>query len=215
MRPMGIGQLPETTDMEKYEVNHSDKDMAALQLFHEGFARGIAGAPDVQQLGGDKAPPTPFVVLPHNCRVESLAHLSDPEKNYSHEFTDIESFVDFVNAYQDERTRLYGLTAEGSFLAIIDDHRPDRDEFALSPKKQTARLKLEKTSEAKSWLDGQNRELSQVAFALFVEDNVHSVVKPSGADFLQVALTLQAKKGVNFRSGHRLENGDIQLRYPG
>ena len=42
---------------------------------------------------------------------------------------------------------------------------------------------------------------------------MRDIVKPSGADLLQVALTLQAAKKVAFRSGVRLDTGEHQLNY--
>ena len=39
------------------------------------------------------------------------------------------------------------------------------------------------------------------------------MVEPSGESLLKIALTLQAKTDVNFRTSRRLDNGQVQLQY--
>ena len=55
--------------------------------------------------------------------------------------------------------------------------------------------------------------MTQVDFARFLEENMPDVVEPNSAELLQVALTFEAKKSVEFSSGVRLNNGQIQFQY--
>jgi uncharacterized protein YfdQ (DUF2303 family) len=57
------------------------------------------------------------------------------------------------------------------------------------------------------------KQLTQVDFARFLEDNLPDIVEPEGATLLEVALTFEAKKDVEFASGVRLQNGQIQFQY--
>jgi uncharacterized protein YfdQ (DUF2303 family) len=60
----------------------------------------------------------------------------------------------------------------------------------------------------------QNRkQMTQVDFARFLEENLPDIVEPASADLLEVALTFEAKKSVEFSSGVRLANGQIQFQY--
>ena len=55
--------------------------------------------------------------------------------------------------------------------------------------------------------------MTQVDFARFLEENMPDVVEPDSAELLEVALTFEAKKSVEFSSGVRLANGQIQFQY--
>ena len=46
-----------------------------------------------------------------------------------------------------------------------------------------------------------------------IEANAIDIVQPAAAEMIQIALTLQAKTKVDFASGIRLDNGQVQLTY--
>lgn len=154
---------------------------------------------------------TPFVVIPNDCVVQDLRHLVSPPQKAAHRFDEVDSFVDFVKYYKTGRTRLYCIESDGLFQAVVDDH--SNSSTQPSARAFTGNLTLAKTPEWKSWSDNIGKGLDQMQFALFLEDNGRYVIEPSAADFLQVALTLEAKKGVNFKSGLRLDNGDHKLLF--
>lgn len=55
--------------------------------------------------------------------------------------------------------------------------------------------------------------MDQAAFAEFIEDNAQNIVEPSSAEILEIAQSLQVKRGVAFESGQRLADGNVQFGY--
>lgn len=143
---------------------------------------------------------------------------------------DQESFAAYVMAHNlPGRTAIFGKLTEkgGSFLGVIDYH-----EKVSSPAPVTeggdgapfnpglpqwgdhrATFDLGFTPEWVRWTGSDNQPLAQVDFAYFIEDNMLDIVDPSGADILEVAQELVAKKSVDFKSSTRLSNGETSLSY--
>ncbi|MBB3642582.1 DUF2303 family protein [Variovorax atrisoli] len=69
------------------------------------------------------------------------------------------------------------------------------------------------TPEAKRWLDNDGKELAQMEFAEFVEDNLADLNGTEGETLLSVATTIVASTGISFSSARRLDNGQTQLLY--
>jgi uncharacterized protein YfdQ (DUF2303 family) len=187
-------------------------DGGHLALYKEGQKHGAEGAYRhfVTERHGDLKN-SPFLVIPNDCQVVDLRHLILPAAQAAHAFDEVDSFIDFVKYYKADVSRLYCVEGSGKFLAVIDDQQP----LVQIPasRKFRGELALQKTPEWAAWSGQAEKNIGQMDFALFLEDNGRFVVKPSAADFLQVALTLEAKKGVNFKSGLRLENGDHKLLF--
>lgn len=55
--------------------------------------------------------------------------------------------------------------------------------------------------------------MTQADFAEFIEDNAKDIVNPSSAEVLEIAQSLQVKRGVEFESGTRLADGNVQFGY--
>ena len=153
-------------------------------------------------------------------KIESLErYLPEPLRPRARAvFNEPESFIQYVVDHAEEGTHLFGDVTEsaGTFAAILDYHLPTSTEAEKQGAQwgeHTAKLTLQTTPEWQRWLGSNAKPFEQAAFAEFLEDNVRDVVKPSGAELLEVALTLQAAKKVAFRSGIRLQNGEHQLTY--
>lgn len=158
----------------------------------------------------------PFVVVPEGYTVEKLERLlPEPTRRRGADLVrDVASFIAVVNRFKNAATTLYRRTRpEPRFLACFNDHSPEapgwRDhcvvyECPISP-------------EWHEWTKASGRSMSQTDFALFIERNLPDLVTmeggPTPAQMLEVSRTLQAKKKVNFASGTRLDNGEIQFRY--
>ncbi len=123
---------------------------------------------------------------------------------------DVESFISYVNEFKTPTSRIFvKYEANGTFVAVLDYHTKDKPSFGT----HRVHLPLKMTPEFKAWHDINGRQMNQVAFAEFLEDNVSVVKKPCAADLLQVARTLTSKKEVKFTGGVRLDNGDVNLAY--
>lgn len=188
-------------------------DAGHLALYKEGQKHGAESGSRQHAISDQhgQLSANPFIVIPNDCQVVDLRHLILPAAAADQAFDEVDSFVDFVKYYKREETRLYCVEEAGKFRVVIDDHRP----LSRVPeaRKFVGNLSLQKTPEWAAWSAQMEKNIGQLDFALFLEDNGRFVIKPSAADFLQVALTLEAKKGVNFKSGLRLENGDHKLLF--
>jgi uncharacterized protein YfdQ (DUF2303 family) len=76
-------------------------------------------------------------------------------------------------------------------------------------------FKAEYTSEFQRWLEnnGANRAKGQTEFAEYVEDNLADIQEPFAQQLLEVATTIQATSGIDFKSAKRLQDGQTQLAY--
>jgi uncharacterized protein YfdQ (DUF2303 family) len=78
-----------------------------------------------------------------------------------------------------------------------------------------ANFKAEYTPEFQRWLEnnGVGRAKGQTEFAEFIEDNLADVAEPFAQQLLEVAGTIQATSGIDFKSAKRLQDGQTQLTY--
>lgn len=129
-------------------------------------------------------------------------------------FSDPKAFIAYLLAHKEPGTLITGDVTEtsGDFRAIIDYPHAGEQGTAKWGEHVVA-LQLKITPEWARWLEHNGKSKTQTDFAEFLEDNAPDVVKPSGAELLEVAMTLQAAKAVNFRSGVRLKDGRNQLTY--
>jgi uncharacterized protein YfdQ (DUF2303 family) len=94
-------------------------------------------------------------------------------------------------------------------VAIFNDHRGDqagwRDDRAV--------FDCPLSPEWQRWTAASGKQMTQEAFATWIEDNLPDIAMPPAADMLEISRSLEAKKKVNFASGLRLSNGQHQITY--
>jgi len=122
---------------------------------------------------------------------------------------DTVSFIDYVKHFKLPATRIFFNTAEEEFEAILDYHETETPAWC----DHVATYKPQRSVEFANWMGANRRQFTQVEFARFLEENLPDVVEPNSADLLNIALTFEAKKSVEFASGVRLANGQIQFQY--
>lgn len=129
---------------------------------------------------------------------------------------DVDSFNAYVNKYrrsENDRLIIFADVTEtgASFLAVLDyihdgscmaDRGDHRVSYTCKPTPEWAR-----------WTAFNKKQMSQLDFAQFVEDNAPDFVDPSSAEMQEIALTLEAKTDGEFSSAARLQNGSFRLRY--
>ncbi|WP_314325474.1 DUF2303 family protein [Paenarthrobacter ilicis] len=98
---------------------------------------------------------------------------------------------------------------EGTFRAFINAGDSENPGWA----DHTVTLKLSKSLEWERWASRSGKLMLQSDFAEFIEDNAKDIVEPSSADILEIAQSLQVKRGVEFDSGTRLADGNVQFGY--
>lgn len=131
-------------------------------------------------------------------------------KSLSVTVADFPSFATYLNKHGIEgETEISAHETEGLFSAVIDAGTDDEPGW----RHHQLKLDLTASDEWKVWTAQSGRLLTQEAFAEFIEDNARNVVSPSSAELLEVAQSLQVKRGVDFESGTRLSDGNVQFGY--
>ena len=154
-----------------------------------------------------------YTVVPENYRVESLEEfMARPLRiQQKVDLHDAASFIAYVQEFGDhDISRIFFDQEHETFQVVIDYHggngMPGWCEHVAD---FTARRSVEFTT----WMGQNRKQMTQVDFARFLEDNIPDIVEPNSAELLQVALNFEAKKTVEFSSGARLNNGQIQFQY--
>lgn len=155
---------------------------------------------------------TPYIVAPDNFKVHEFPHLRDNpiriEETTVH--TTAQSFIDYYNQYANDASAIFIDEINSKFLAILDYH--DKPVMA-GWKKHKSFFYLSETPEWKTWNDNNKKAMSQEEFGRFIENALPEILDPTGADMLEIALSIQAKTEVKFSKATRLDNGQTQLAY--
>lgn len=124
---------------------------------------------------------------------------------------DPDDFIEYTNRLADEdHTTVWADPDNGKVTAVFDDHC---DAEAAGWRQHTAMLQLKRDPDWDSWVRGDNSLGGQAWFAEHLENLAHTIVSPDPATMLEIARTFDAKRSVNFRSGVRIDNGDVELTY--
>lgn len=97
-----------------------------------------------------------------------------------------------------------------TITAVLNDHRSGTAGW----RDHRVHFKAEFTPEFQRWMEnnGSGRAKSQTDFAEFIEDNLADIAE-SSKQLLDVATTIQASSGIEFKSARRLQDGQTQLAY--
>lgn len=105
---------------------------------------------------------------------------------------------------------IYADTDARTITAVFNDHR---DSATPGWRDHRATFKAVYTPEFDNWLRNNRQPKEQAAFAEFIEDNFADLQGDEARTLLEVATTLQASTGINFRSSKRLQDGQNQILY--
>lgn len=184
------------------------------------FTGEVQSAIDAGMLLGEPKSPASrgaYAVLPKDCTIRSLEEFaaSPSRVRQSVELFDADSFIAYILEFAYiTRTRVFFDAESESFTAILDYHESTEDGTGEPGWCQhRAVFRCRRTPEFAAWMAKNKSAMSQIDFARFVEENLPDIVEPPGAQLLEVARTLEAKKEVTFSSGVRLDNGQVQFTY--
>lgn len=175
----------------------------------DALAAGYAMAePRLAEIGANNE--IPFVVVPEGYRAEALEHLCErpAHKRAKVELRDAASFIAYFKLHQIGST-IWGTIEPPRFVAVFDDHRKDEPGW----RQHTATYSCPLSPEWRTWIQTSGKGRKQAEFAQFIEDNLPDIIEPEAAHMLEVSRSLEAKKKVNFASGIRLSNGEVQFTY--
>jgi len=170
----------------------------------------------------------PFVIVPDKYRIHDLEDtLAQPLAiRATPSFSTLDGLIGYVETYKGNNTAIFIDMNTGSVVAILDYHGKPGDAPASATAKETRKAASpaswcrhrahhtpKHTVEWQRWTGKNDQWLDQRSFAEFIENNVADITKPSGAQMLEIASTLEAKTAVEFKSGVRLDNGSSRLTF--
>ncbi|MCJ8985696.1 YfdQ family protein [Acinetobacter baumannii] len=163
----------------------------------------------------------PFVVVPHGSEVHPFKELLARPINLEQSvfLNTAKDFIAYVSRYADKDSLVFVDVLKGKFKAVLDYHVVDQSNenvgATLLPRhcKHSAHFVAEKTPEFQKIEKNSGEKFSQTNFALFLEDVMPYINQPDAAVLYEIVQTLNAKTNVDFKSGIRTDNGQVQLTY--
>lgn len=150
-------------------------------------------------------------LVPEGYSVEDLERFHAQPRRTRQEVA-IHNATDFglyVNRFKTPETTIYADLDGTRFTAVID--HPGAGGPAWGQHRATYACPHSRSW--KTWTSADGKAMRQADFAKFIEDNLPDVQQPSGSDILTISRTLEAKKKVDFQSGVRLDNGEVQITF--
>jgi len=172
-----------------------------------------------RQLGAAKANPMrdgmPYAVLKDAQGRERIEYLDEGQQRQPHrlygtvKLADEESFCAYFTQFG-EPANIYASLDPARFVAVFNDHKKEMPGF----RDHRAVLTLAHSREWEAWksMDGKKFD-GNVAFAEWLEDQAPDMVKPSGADMMQLALNFRVAEKIAFANPTRLQDGQTELTY--
>jgi uncharacterized protein YfdQ (DUF2303 family) len=125
--------------------------------------------------------------------------------------------VDALSAYVkrhgiEGHTSVWVAPDAGRIIAVIDEHGADAVAEARF-RQHRAELELLVTPEWEFWLKRDGELMDQQAFAEHIEEGLDDIREPDGATMLEVAQSIHGTNKATFRSGYKLENGELKFGY--
>lgn len=158
----------------------------------------------------------PQVVVPEGFHVLDLASTAQrPDRIKANPtFWDVDSLVSYGNRFNagfenDTNTVVFGDRSTRKVTAIFDYHSAEGPDWA----QHRATLTMRYTSEWTAWVNNHKKCFEQEAFANLLESLQPDIVEPDGATLMEVALSLETKTGVAFKSAFTQKNGMKTLQY--
>lgn len=144
--------------------------------------------------------------------VEIMERLADAPawRRGSTQFHAAVSFCEFVNRFKNTTSVIFAdvLHKEGPiFTGILDYHPAGEDPTGASWDTFRAHYQLRKTEQWLRWEAANKKEMGQVEFAQFLEDNIPDIAEPAGGIIVDMARTLEAKTDVKWKSQIRAQDG--------
>lgn len=176
--------------------------------YDSAFQAGVLSG-EIRKIGEHEFP---FVMVPDECRVESLEkYLEKPlRKSSAPTFREPASFIEYFNKFKTPETILAYSQDTHEFRAIFDYHKSVTDRSWCEC---TVNLEIRRTKEWERWIRSNGNSFKQEEFAEFLEEMSVDIIKPASADVLEACLTLHAKKEGQYKSARRLDNGSFQFTY--
>ncbi|SDC45312.1 DUF2303 family protein [Nocardioides lianchengensis] len=132
---------------------------------------------------------------------------------------DAPSFIEYLAKHGLPETEVFADLGKMQLVGVINAHaeadvdNTDRPGGLAGHRDHRVVLELVQTDAWKAWRALDKKALTQEQFAEHLEDRANDVVTPDAATMLEIASSLIATTGVDFKSAVRLGDGQVQLRY--
>jgi uncharacterized protein YfdQ (DUF2303 family) len=164
--------------------------------------------------GDDQSIPT--VVVPAGYQLQTLDFdkaekwLNRPRrKRGKFVFADVKSFAAYFKEHKEEGSRVFVHYNTGKVEGVLNFHGDDGADWL----DHCAFLDMPYSKDWTALMEKNKEAMTQLEFAEFLEEFEHLFVSPHGADLLEMITNLEAKANVQFRSGVKLQSGQIKLMY--
>lgn len=162
----------------------------------------------------------PFVVTPEGGRVNYFEQTLERPLQLK-QVTGLHTakdFIAYVNRFADKNSVVFVDVLGGKIQAILDFHEAKAVESYNSNALQrhcehVANFRVNHTPEFLKIKENSGKKMTQMDFALFLEDVMPYVNQPAAAELYEIVNTLQAKTDIDFKSGTRTDNGQVSLTY--
>lgn len=157
----------------------------------------------------------PQIVAPEGFQVLTLASKANaPDRiRATPTFWDVDSLVAYAQRFGagegDFEGVVFGDRSTRKVTAILDYPTAEGPDWA----QHRATLTMRHTPEWMTWTSNDKKHFEQEAFANLLEKLAPDIVEPDGATLMDVALSLEAKTGVAFKSAFTQKNGMKTLQY--
>ena len=172
----------------------------------------IDNAAKVHAIGPEDSP---IVVLPDGYKVHDLEGLLPLPRRVRAkvDMKTAEALIEYLNRFKDAGCAFPVLFADQdkrAIRAVLDYHTNDGQ---AGWGDWTATYACPFSREWSAWTARNDKAMSQVEFAEFLEERVEDVVEPAGAALLEIALKFHAIRTAVFGSAVRLATGEFQFQY--
>lgn len=162
---------------------------------------------EIQEVNGQ-----PVIVMPNDCRLADLEdYLPKPRRiRQKQVFRSIDSFIKYVGKFSDDASVVFADSEQTRLTAYLDYHKSSASPAWCN---HVAIYECPFSKEWKQWSAHDGNSFEQSNFAEFLEERSQDVVKPAGAELLEIALQFKVIRKAEFGSAIRLKTGEFQFQF--
>lgn len=157
------------------------------------------------------------VFVPEGFRLQDITdpHALPPRIEQRVTVDDADSLIVYANRFSGRQSIIVADLDALKISAELDWHKDNQDDNPLVAQacSHVATLAMRNSEEFARWSEMENKLHDQAAFAEFLDENANDIIDPAPSVMIEISRDLEAKQGVNFKAGVRLENGDRSFRY--
>lgn len=153
-----------------------------------------------------------YAVVPHGHSVESLEHLQDRPNRLAgnRTFIDVKSLADYLARFEQPSSIAFSDAGHARITTVIDYHE-GQGEPAFG--EHSASYQARKSVPYAAWCAIDERVMQQREAIEFLEDRAKDVQQPDPATIMDLIMTFEGMKKVNFVSNEKLHDGRRQFTY--